>query len=451
MGSATARPFMAGPNREAERRRGEREDAAAREVGSWWRGRGCFGQKARFQKGGREARHRRRCWVGVMLAALLVLIALVTALAVGLRPKTKRAIPTEASPWVNITGWPPLPTGVSSIVRPDAVKANSGCVFPSTMWSCSLPKEVQGGSGAAPADQPEFRFEIRYPSNTTSSPPASDTSSVFPEPPSVEEQQFMGNTTDGIASPLKEGEASPFFMALLSNPVSSSSSSPRRKRSHDTPRTKRDDGSFPVPLLGIPPPDIDADGSVKAANLLPLSVSQRLRLYDRGLDSEHYGFYIYYDRSIFLQSTALLNQSDRGQGSVPADRDGGSPARDARVRCTWAQTRFLVQVWTRMNQTRVEGNEPASFVYPATITLDRHGGDVTKKLIYCYGLDPAAPTHIVPRAVKIQVENRGFGGQLVGGGQGPLGKDRVTRAQGGLGGIDGGTGGCACAWKNFRG
>jgi hypothetical protein len=82
-----------------------------------------------------------------------------------------------------------------------------------------------------------------------------------------------------------------------------------------------------------------------------------------------------------------------------------------------------------------------------TIALDRHGGDVMKKMVYCYGLDTRR--NPVRADATIQIENRGFGGQLVGGGQGPLGKDRVSLAEGGLGGIDGGTGGCACRWQNF--
>ena len=68
-------------------------------------------------------------------------------------------------------------------------------------------------------------------------------------------------------------------------------------------------------------------------------------------------------------------------------------------------------------------------------------------MVYCYGLDDRGL--VVPKLAKVQIEDRAVGGALVGGGQGPLGKDQVTIAQGGLGGIDGGTGGCACRWKNF--
>lgn len=448
---------------EAKRQRGEKEDGIARKVGSMWRGRACFGKRGCFGRGGVEARKRRR-WCAGLIIGVIVLVILILALALAL-PRKRKHVEPKPSRWVNITGWPPIPTGVSTIVQPDLVQANTGCVFPSTMWSCALPKEVQESSTASNPDQPSFRVEIRYLVNLTSpsstpKAPQGVTSFAFPEPPSTEDQRFMASTTDNVVSAPKEGEESPFSMTFSPDPTTVSSKQVTRL-TKDRHR-KRESVPFPDIAATIPRPDVNEDGTPKPANLLPSSLSQTLRLYDRGLESEHYGFYIYYDRSIFLKSTSLLNQSDIDRGPVPEDLNGGSTEREARVRCTWAQTRFLVQIWTKKDEqallrngsstTAPAGGEddsvrPGSFPYPVTITTDRHGGDVTKKMIYCYGLD--ASGRIIKEQAKIQVENRGFGGQLVGGGQGPLGKDRVTLAQGGMGGIDGGTGGCACRWKNF--
>ena len=477
----------AGQESEAKRKRGEHEDAFARRLGALPRRLGLSKVNGCFGRRGAQARKRRRWCCGLVVGGIALLV-LVVVLAVTLTRKGSDAA-EEPSRWVNVTGWPPMPTGVYAVVRPELETTNTGCVFPSTLWSCALPRESREPMPEGTTSRPTFSFKIdflqpqepnsaatrRRSLNARSLRPraalerraeegenSSNVSfSAFPDPPSLEDLQFVGNTTDGIVSDRKEGESSPFSLSLLSDSGISPSRLARRQAGSSS---TNDSNSFPDLRSTIPPPDVDSDGGAKAANLLPRQASQQLRLFDRGLDSEHYGFYVYYDRSIFLKSTVLLGRDDRERGEVPDDLDGGSTIEAARVRCTWAQTRFLVQIWTRRDdQTLLERNsnssssssssagQPASakldFPYPITITTDRHGGDVTKKMIYCYGVDDRRK--IVPEEARIQIENRGFGGQLIGGGQGPLGKDRVTVAQGGLGGIDGGTGGCACRWKNF--
>ncbi len=481
-----------GRKREAKRQRGEKEDALARKIGNVWQRAGLSRSNGLMRRDGAEARKkRRRCCCGLTIGGLLMII-LIVVLATTLTRRKKDDSPPPTT-WVNITGWPPIPTGVSSIIAPDLAAANSGCVFPSTMWSCSLPKELRGSDASDSVSQLQLRLDITHLLDASQNSTGPRKRSILetqspgtvvskarlikrdstdnvsfvavPEPPAIEDQRFIGKTTDQINSALPEGELSPFSLAVL--PASTPSTRRLRKRHVMNFFKRQSEDGFPEIRPLIPPPELEADGTAKTANLLPSSVAQRMRLYNRGLESEHYGFYIYFDRSIFLKSTSLLNQSDVDRGEVPADRDGGSTKQEARVRCTWAQTRLLVQIWTnKTNNTVVQGNgttnatstgssssdgrsrsTPEFFPYPVTVTTDRHGGDIAKKMIYCYGLD--ARERIVLKDAKIQVENRGFGGQLVGGGQGPLGKDKVSIAQGGLGGIDGGTGGCSCRWNNF--
>ena len=186
---------------------------------------------------------------------------------------------------------------------------------------------------------------------------------------------------------------------------------------------------------------------------------------------EHYGFYTYFSKSIFLKSSALIDSVSNDTSSVPDDRDGGAEEEAASVRCTWAQTRFLVQIWTNKgfvassqasdtsstvssdNSTSLTASSandfqaPGSFPYPVTITLDRHGGDINSKMVYCYGIDDEEKPD--PSQKKIQLENRSFGGTLVNPTRGPFERVNVTWADGGPGGIDGGSGGCECQWKNF--
>lgn len=438
---------------------------------------------------------KKKKWALIAIAAgLIVTIILIIVLAMTLTRKgDKMAIQTR---WLNITGYPPMPTGVSTIAQPDAVNEDSGCVHPSTIWSCAVPKEEQQSIAPNAPDQPNFRVEIRFQNGTNVT--ATSTSSVgrrsdttfsnrdsassflrgrllhirdafsnalftpSPSPPSQEDQQFLGNTTDGKKAPF-DGEYTPFFMSFES-PTKMPASKLFKRDTNDT-------DPFPDLTKAIPPPDTNPDGTFAAANLLPFPSAQPLRLYNRGSSEEHYGFYNYFDRSIFLKSTALLNDSNHDEISpVPDDENGGTEKNAATVRCTWAQTRFLVQIWTQKGDSLLQGNgtsqaqpsgnatnltsssandfnRPGSFPYPVTITLDRHGGDVHKKQVYCYGVNDREQP--IADEKKYQVEDRGFGGQLANPANGPFGDTNVTLAQGGPGGIDGGSGGCRCRWQNW--
>ena len=453
-----------------------------------------------------KQRRKRRCLYLFIFSGLLAMIALILGLAIGLT-RQHSDIPVQSS-WLNLTGYPPMPTGISTIAQPNAVLEETGCVQPSTMWSCALPKEEQASIAPNAPDQPNFRVEIRFdngsiPVNGTMSsgkfkrfesrsgnPVAAGfsirshlmrardtfTNTLYtpnPSPPSDEDQVFLGNTTDNITTPF-DGEYTPFFMSFLpTTPIPSKI----RKRQSDSNSTD----PFPNITQVIPLPDLNPDGTAASANLLPFPISQPIRLYNRGLPTEHYGFYTYFDRSIFLKSTALVNSSSPDSGPVPDDANGGSEEDAATVRCTWAQTRFLVQIWTNQQSSRTllpsdysslptttttsgsapyqSGNgssssandfsRPGSFAYPVSITLDRHGGDINSKMIYCYGMDDSE--HIITDEKKFVLEDRGFGGMLVNPALGVFGDVNVTLAQGGPGGFDGGTGGCSCQWRNWEG
>ena len=462
----------------------------------------CF----RFKK-----RTKKQKWIRAgITAALSALILGIVLLCLFLTRKGDK-MPVQ-SQWLNITGYPPIPTGISTIVQPDAVLENSGCVEPSTIWDCSLPKEQQPSIAPSAPNQPNFRVEIRFRNGTFPNGNALNasgnhkrsadgslnpvsagsfirsrllrvrntlTDSLFvpsPSPPNQEDQIFLGNTTDNNIAPF-DGEFTPFLISF--DDPSKLSSSQLSKRSFPNPQNLSD--PFPDLTKTIPLPDTTPDGTAASAILLPLPSAQPLRLYNHGLPTEHYGFYTYFDRSIFLKSTALVNASSSDL-EIPDDKNGGASGNAATVRCTWAQTRFLVQIWTNKgttapllqspnstntstpSQTPASANgqqqnltassannfhRPGSFPYPVTITLDRHGGDISKKEIYCYGLDQRE--HVILDQKKLQLENRTFGGALVNPALGPFGHVNVSRVDGGPGGIDGGNGGCGCVWKNFQG
>ena len=463
----------------------------------------CFGRE-------KKPMSKKKKWMLIALAfGLLLMVILIMVLAMTLTRKSGpgRMLPVQTV-WLNMTGYPPIPTGISTIVQPKPVSKVSDCIIPSTMWSCELPKDQQQSLSTGAADQPNFRVEIVFQNETNGA--TANTSSInrrtygnnyrrsygriinpvsagnfirnrllqvrnalsenlfspSPSPPSQEDQAFLGNTTDNITLPF-DGENTPFFMSFMS-PTKLPSSLLKRETSGSTGNTTN---GFPDLTKSIPPPDTNPNGTAAAAVLLPYPSAQPLRLYNRGQSTEHYGFYTYFSKSIFLKTAAPIDNSSNDTSSILDDEDGGAEENAASVRCTWAQTRFLVQIWTKngfvassqasdvnstissdnsSNPTASSANDfdaPGSFPYPVTIKLDRHGGDIDSKQVYCYGIDDEEEP--VSSQKKIQDENRSVGGQLVNPALGPFGNVNVTLADGGPCGIDGGSGGCECEWRNF--
>ncbi|KAI2785944.1 hypothetical protein POX_h09708 [Penicillium oxalicum] len=495
---------------EAQRQRLEREDAIGRKIGGFWRGRGCFSKKGCFGRPGREGRTRRRWYLFICIFFLLIIV-LAIVLATTLTRKDDTA-PVQ-SQWLNLTGYPPMPTGISTIAGAEPRIEQPGCIKPSSLWSCALPQGQQEDNKPYAPNEPNFRLEIRFRNGTYTNSTATTTSSKrqirrrdanswapSPSSPSTADQIFLGNTTDGNSVPY-EGETTPFYITLLSplqitpdtlfrrsSPSASSSSSSSSSSSNDTTL-------FPNLTTIFPAPAVNPDGTAAPAVLYPLPESQPIRLYNRGQDTEHYGFYTYFDKSIFLASRAPLNGS--AVDSSPLDKDGGSTESDSVVRCTWSQTRFLVQIWTRPSSLRytllpsssnttstntstfapsssppppfspsssslsssaTNFTRPGSFPYPVTITIDRHGGAQKKKLVYCYAVESDQHYNITDR--KLQLEDRGFAGKLTNPASGifdNLGGDGDSTSSSGsnpnsnddFGGVDGGTGGCACQWTNW--
>ncbi|EXJ88574.1 hypothetical protein A1O1_05504 [Capronia coronata CBS 617.96] len=433
---------------------------------------------------------KKRQWTLIVSVPLFLIVVTCLLLAV-LLTRTGDSTPVQ-SQWLNLTGYPPIPTGISTIARPDAVKEQSQCVAPTTLWSCALPKESQAEIAPNNPDQPNFRFEILFRNGTVAAnmtipvdslsrgssgvqkratdPFTNDMFEPNPAPPSRADQIFMGNTTDNITQPF-EGERTPFFITYIpvfpvdpSN-VTSSNASDSRLLARQT--TNSSDA--------IPAPDVLDDGSAAPANLLPTSpypTSQPIKLYNRGQVDEHYGFYMYYDKAIFLKSTAAINVSEfsNNAGIDPDDEDGGATRDQSRLRCTFSQTRFLVRMWTNpafgatllsptsgTNSTNGTANSatnferPGSFPYPTTLTLDRHGGNINKKAVYCYRVDDL---QVIQTDVKsIVPEIRGIGGALINPAP-PLVNGSIDAGTDGFdqdaGGIDGGTGGCECVWQNWN-
>lgn len=420
--------------------------------------------------------------VGIGLTSVVLFTIVLSLLLVN----RHASVPVEAQ-WVNVTGFPPLPTGVSTVSGPALISNDSGCVAMRSMWSCSLPKEQQN---MAPSNgfMPNFRFSILYNkdsiSNTSLLKPIShrraipykptDTSvfidkrramlqvrntfqdmafSSNPSPPKTEEQRFLGNATDKNASPY-EGDLTPFYITLLPTSVPNVT----------LLRRTYPDSSFTNLTGKIPPPIVLENGTIGPALLYPFPSAQPLRLFNRGLSSEHYGFYQYFSRSIFVASpTSAPSSATNNTESV--NDNGGATLVSADTVCVWSQTRFLVQIWTRshvalfssigggyaVNRSMTDGpsafdfKTPGSFPWPVTITIDRHGGDSQEKGIYCYGLDDGGKVNTQQKVIR--EEDRGSGGSLVNPAPGPFAKGDTKND---YGGFDGGSGGCKCQYVNWQ-
>ena len=72
-----------------------------------------------------------------------------------------------------------------------------------------------------------------------------------------------------------------------------------------------------------------------------------------------------------------------------------------------------------------------------------------KKMVYCYGMESGE--QINSTEVKLQLEDRSYGGTLVNPAPGifDLYGNSSTDATGDYGGVDGGSGGCSCKWANW--
>lgn len=423
----------------------------------------CSGKKEEKKDEKKKKRSRRCLGCCCCLIILILLAVLIPIIVVFTRKHNNSTTPVAGTPdtvsdgptqWLNNTGYPPMKTGLLTIAQPEAVEEESGCVAPTTLWSCALPKEQQKDIQPNKPDQPNFKVEITFangtaadlsnPTRRVANPVSAGalvrsllrraTPSPSPASPSTDDMKFLGQTTDKNSAPF-EGENTPFFMTFRDPSASASSASRMVKRADDPTNI----------TLVIPPPSLNPDGTAAAANLLPFPSAQPLRLFNRGKADEHYGFYTYFDRSIFLKSI----DSSTGRGGNPADTNGGSTRDAATLRCTFTQTRFLVQIWTRSTQALLSPSQnttdsafkrPGTFPYPVTFTLDRHGGDAAKKNLFCYKMEQDG-TIVNKDANKFfQFEDRGFGGNLVNGTQGrPNAK----------GPIDGGSGGCGCKWQNW--
>lgn len=429
--------------------------------------------------------YRRFFWTLVSIFAFsLVMLVVMLVLFI---PQRHGDMPVQAE-WLNLTGFPPLPTGVATIAQPRTANHVSGCVAPRSLWTCAAP------DGRGSGDQPSFRLEIRFRNGTvarneteitkrsvaSASTHASSivrrsfwSSSVFasdPAPPTHDDQMFLGQYTDNTSIPYN-GEQTPFYLSLLNPMVLVASSSLVKRGGNPYPHVHAANmiatsNASTTASQSIPRPAVLGSGKPADPILYPYVEAQPLRLYDRGEETEHYGFYTYFDRTVLIS----INSSNTTGSSNDLGGNTASnvPLTNASAVCTWSQTRMHVQIWTKKgmasalgdiiplsglpaaNGTANDFSGSGSFPYHVTVTLDRHGGHAKLKGVYCYGLETNGEVNV--NAKRWISEDRGFEGVLVNPAAGPTNGDAdvYKRGKHGIkyGGVDGGDGGCACQWRS---
>lgn len=446
-----------------EKERKREEGGGAGGMAKWaWRLRNLFSRSAAAPAGAAKKKPLWP-WVAAGVIALLILAGVLAGVLLTRKGDSDNPKPgprgDDDDRFVDVPGFPPMPTGVMTVVGPDNSRSVDRCSVPSTLWSCELPPEMHDSVAPFKPNQPTVVMQVQFDNTSRASwdvpngdPPVptpnteedSDSKlrrsatlgrrlgkrlapgiSPDPKPPSFEEMFFLGNTTDEIVSDDKAGEPTPFYISILESSSDSFKPDVIQKRAV-LPRQFSDQ---------LPDPEIDDEGRGAPARMLPTARQQPVRLYDRGLSTEHYGFYTYFHRTIYLRTLSANNTA-----AVDRDSDGGAELVDAKFVVTWSEARFLVKLWTNSADSKLlsDGKQPGTMPYPVTMKLDTHGGDAENKFVWARKV---ADGVIDAEEAGFLANDIGVGGEVVN-----------PRSDGNrsFGGVDGGVGGCACEWVNFK-
>ena len=314
--------------------------------------------------GEKQTKKRRgRCLLVVGLV-VIALVAIITGVAVGVAKKkaarrAERGSPSspsaeaeaEAADW---GGLPPIPLG-TVLVRPFlAAELLTTCVTPPQLWSCSLPPDTKFPATTAinNGDRvPEFRFTIRRRRPSQGGPE----SAWMPVPGSVPNATDYASVAlvDGVAD---AGQDTGLYISLAT--VASGGGGGGGSTAAEA-------------ALQEPPP---ATGGVmirpESHMLPPALMNQPLRLFNRGRDNEHYGFHVYFDKTI-----QFANNTSSGDGPLGARDTGGVSAAESQYRIRWVNTRFMVAIFTSKGGGRkVQTASAAEADYPVDIWEDRADG-----------------------------------------------------------------------------
>lgn len=343
-------------------------------------------------------KRRRRCLLVIGLV-VIALVAIITGVTVGVAKKkagVRRAersslsspeaeAETEAADW---GGLPPIPLG-TVLVRPFvAAELLTTCAAPPQLWSCSLPPDTKFPATTAinsGARVPEFRFTIKRRRPSQGGPE----SAWMPVPASVPNATDYASvaSVDGVAD---AGQDTELYISLAT--VASDSGGSGGGGSTGAEAALRESPQATGGVMVRP-----------ESHMLPSALmNQPLRLFNRGRDNEHYGFHVYFDKTVqFANNTS----GDNGSSGPRGARDtGGVSAAESQYRIRWVNTRFRVAIFTSKGGGRKVQTASASEAdHPVDIWEDRADGLQGRdgRVIMALPLDkdgvPGRPTGIVEK------------------------------------------------------
>ncbi|KAF8540882.1 hypothetical protein BDD12DRAFT_831281 [Trichophaea hybrida] len=323
---------------------------------------------------------RKWCLIGSLIVIILV-VGIVGSVVGG----RSRQEPTPQSESSSLPDGPPaLPLG-TVVVRPfRSAQTLTTCVARPNIWSCVLPPDTKFPVTTAINDNsrvPEFRFIIKRRGQSDAAvTPGSDWLAVPRNVPNTTDYEGV-SSVDGVKD---GGEETDFYITLLTRETSSHTKEFQNDYSIDSENNQA-------------PRNI-----INESHMLPSVLKiQPLRLFDRGLDTENYGFHIYFDKSVqFANDTRQT--SSRDTGGVSAENSG--------FRIMWNKTRFKVAIFTREIGKVVETTADTELNLPVDIWEDRVSGDwqgqtITTNLLDQNGIPGVSGGITEKRGVN--TENRG--------------------------------------------
>jgi hypothetical protein len=253
----------------------------------------------------KKAREARRLYL--VITIFFVCISLIAGGLVS-RHDPRHALTEVWNPIPGITP-PELPVGLVAMRPFDGPEKLTTCVGRPYQWSCALPPDTTYPTTTALNDGarvPLFRFAIEQRNRTENSQPASRWVPLPSGVPDAADYLSLANLDappDRMGNPkYPEGEETDYYITLVDYTPKYTSPLPRV-------HSKRDNMRNP-------------------SSMIPHTlINQPLRLFDRGLWTEHYAFNMYFDKTIQFSNDTKL------PGNTP-DR-GGVSAVDGRYKIVW--------------------------------------------------------------------------------------------------------------------
>jgi hypothetical protein len=266
--------------------------------------------------------------IGIIGATVLISIIVLGVLFGTMKNSNTANKAAESSvPPFDVTAFPVLPTGVV-VISPQgpAETPSTTCVQPRTLWSCALPTDSKFPTNSS--GLPEFIFTIALRNSTNSK-----MGTWAPVPALVPNDTDYAAVAgeDGIVADNKVGELTQFYLSMQtdeSKPITIASTSTSSSSEDSSNNEKR-----------------QAPSSATAQMLPAILRNQQLRLFDRGLDTEHYGFFVHYKKTINVLAATPAEVTDFTKASD--DPSGVGAGISGAKQVTWENTRLRVVIWTK--------------------------------------------------------------------------------------------------------